>query len=46
MTLLKVARQNKMICIHEETKDIRLEKVAQMALGNLQKQGTPEFSIL
>ena len=28
MTLLKVARQNKMICIHDDMKDIRLEASA------------------
>lgn len=46
MTLLKVARQNKMIYICDDTKDIRLEKKAQEALFEFQPEGTPEFSIL
>jgi len=46
MTLLKVARQNKMICICDDTKDIRLEKSAQQALFELQEEGASEFSIL
>ena len=46
MTLLKVARQNKMICICGDTKDIRLENSAQEALSEFQPEGTPEFSIL
>jgi hypothetical protein len=35
MTLLKVARQNKMICISDKTQDIRLEGSAQAALFEL-----------
>lgn len=35
LTLLKIARQNKMICICDDTKDIRLEKSAQEALSEL-----------
>lgn len=46
MTLLKVARQSKMICICDDTKDIRLEKGAQQALSELQEEGATEFSIL
>jgi hypothetical protein len=44
MTLLKVARINKMIVIHE--KDIRLDTETQNALSELQPEGTPDFSIL
>lgn len=46
MTLLKVARQNKMIIICDDTQDIRLEASAQAELSNLQPEDTPEFSIL
>ena len=44
MTLLKVARINKMIVIHE--KDIRLDRETQNALSELQPEGTPDFCIL
>ena len=35
-----------MICICDDTKDIRLEKSAQQALFELQEEGASEFSIL
>jgi len=46
MTLLKVARENKMITICDDTKDIRLEQAVQDELSHLQPEGTPQFSIL
>ena len=46
MTLLKVARQNKMLVICDATHDIRLDENSQAELTNLQPEGTPEFSIL
>lgn len=46
MSLLKVARQNKMIVICDDTQDIRLEANAQQTLSDLQQQDTKEFSIL
>merc|ERR1719162_641189 len=46
MTLLKVARQNKMIQICDDTKDLRLEQGVQLALFDLQPDGAKAFSIL
>ena len=44
MTLLKVARTNKMIVIREN--DISLDPATQQALSELQPDGTDHFSIL
>lgn len=46
MTLLKVARQNKMIQICDDTNDLRLEQGVQLALFDLQPDGAKAFSIL
>jgi hypothetical protein len=46
LTLLKIARVNKMICISDLNKDVRLERSVQEALTELQGEDTPVFSVL
>ena len=46
MTLLKIARTNKMIQICDDTKDIRLDSKVQEELDKLEVEGQATFGIL